>query len=318
MIVFERRACAILFNLLRTRGDARPFLLPANVCPIVPVTFLEARQPFELIDISDETLAMDASIVFDRLRTRAYAGILFVRPYGSERNLSPFFAEVKRLQRGLFVIDDKCLCRPDYDGTNLSVHADATLFSTGHAKYNDLGDGGFAHLAEHVEYRSTRAPFREDALSAVTREYERAIATHTRFGDAPPGWLDLREPAYSWDEYRQQMSVSAPEVDDHKAALNAIYAHELPSEIQLAEEFQGWRFNIRVARAKELLASIFGAGLFASRHYASLGAAFASEGFPIAERLHEGIVNLFNDRYFIEKQALAVVELVRRHVDMSD
>src|SRR5690349_10239983 len=47
VIAFEARACSVLYNLLRSSGDHRPFLLPANVCPVVPLTFRKAGRPFE-------------------------------------------------------------------------------------------------------------------------------------------------------------------------------------------------------------------------------------------------------------------------------
>jgi hypothetical protein len=59
---------------------------------------------------------------------------------------------------------------------------------------------------------------------------------------------------------------------------------------------------------------LFAAELFASRHYASLGGIFCNERFPAAERLHRGIVNLFNDFYFDEEQARRTVDCVLRHL----
>ena len=61
MIAFARRASAILYRMLRGMTDARPFLLPANVCPVVPETFVAAGRPLERIDIEEESLAMDAA-----------------------------------------------------------------------------------------------------------------------------------------------------------------------------------------------------------------------------------------------------------------
>jgi len=55
-IVQAPRASAILYHVLASREQKKPWLLPANICPIVPITFLKARVPFELVDISAETL----------------------------------------------------------------------------------------------------------------------------------------------------------------------------------------------------------------------------------------------------------------------
>ncbi|HET9225380.1 MAG TPA: hypothetical protein VFR31_01820, partial [Thermoanaerobaculia bacterium] len=65
MTVFAPRACAILHDLLQ--GDDRPFLIPANICSVVPETFQKAGRAFELIDIEEETLEIDPEACLDRL-----------------------------------------------------------------------------------------------------------------------------------------------------------------------------------------------------------------------------------------------------------
>ena len=281
MIAFARRASAVLFSLLRSRADARPYLLPANVCPVVPETFRAAAQPFEFVDIAEPWLEMDAGQCLERVRDGAYAGVLFVRPYGSERDPSAFFAGLRSADANLVIIDDKCLCRPDCDGGSISRFADVTLFSTGYAKFADVGEGGFAHLRDDLAYRHA---------------------------DAGPGWLDLRFPAFPWDEYREHTLATTLAASAHKSTLNAIYAQAIPAEVQLPGMFQQWRFNIRVDDSEQLVAALFADGLFASRHYPAPG------DFAVAARLHARIVNLFNDRYFTQDQARRAAEIVNRHL----
>lgn len=49
---FEARACTILYNIARTTAAAGGvFLLPADICPVVPLALLAAQREFELIDI---------------------------------------------------------------------------------------------------------------------------------------------------------------------------------------------------------------------------------------------------------------------------
>jgi hypothetical protein len=272
VILFDRRASAVLSNVLRTRADPRPFLMPANACPILPQTFAEVGQPLELVDIAEPWLEIDATACSELLRANptGYAGLLFIHPYGSERDATTFFGELKSIQPDLFIIDDKCLCRPDLDGDLLSPLADLTLFSTGHTKYADVDGGGFAHT----------------------------IAADCK-GNAPKG------------DYRRRVTEATRTADEQKELLNAIYTRLLPADVQLREELQRWRFNIRVPDAERLLETIFASGLFASRHYASLG------DFAVAARLHTGIVNLFNDRYFDVDRARRVSELVLRHLETT-
>jgi len=270
--IFAPRACSILHGLLRE--EERPFLIPANICSVVPETFLEAGRAFELVDVEEPTLEIDPEVCLDRLKRGPAGGILFVRPYGRERDVDPFFQALKELQPNLLLIDDKCLCPPDCEGLGISPWADATLFSTGYAKHVDLGYGGFAHLREGLPVLLSGAP------------------------------------EISWEEHRRRIAEELPRADGHKRRLNAIYADALPPEIQMEPGFQSWRFNIRVPEPDRLVENLFAAGLFASRHYASL-----EEGrFPVAERLHGEVVNLFNDRYFDEERAESAARLVLGHL----
>lgn len=317
MILFAARASSILHDLLRSCAEKRPFLIPANACPVIPVTFLEASHPFALVDIADPTLAMDPEACLGRLRREPgkFGGILFVRPYGSERDVDPFFRQLKELQSDLLLIDDKCLCRPDCEGSRVSPWADVTLFSTGRVKHVDLGYGGFAHVREGVPYRRGNGePYRETALEEVTRRYKKAMAEGSPFAGTCHGWLDLRVPETSWEEHRRHTAAALQRADEHKRRLNAIYADALPQEIQMAPELQSWRFNIRVPEPEKLVQRLFAAGLFASRHYASLRGTFSGDHFPQAEKLHQRIVNLFNDRYFSEEQAERAVSLILEHL----
>ncbi|HEX4966686.1 MAG TPA: hypothetical protein VF173_38100 [Thermoanaerobaculia bacterium] len=291
MILFERRACGILYNLLRSLPGDRPFLLPANVCPVVPMTFRKAGRELRCLDLDPEDLGMDVQRCLKTVAERPedWAGVLYVRPYGAETaGAEGFFRDLKELRPDLLVIDDRCLCAPDCDGERLSTAADVTLFSTGRTKPVDLGFGGFAHCRGEVPYRR----FADEAGSE--------------------DWLDLSVAGLEWDAYRSAVREELPKAQEQRRRLNAIYEAALPVGVRLPAPFQGWRFHLRVSEPDRLVERLFAAGLFASRHYASLGAAGQ---FPVAERLHRQIVNLFNDRYFDAERARRAVDCVLRHLE---
>jgi hypothetical protein len=315
MTVFEARAATILYNLLRTRRDRRPFLLPANVCSAVPLTFLRAGQPFHLVDIGAD-LGMDAERCLDLLERRpgTFGGLLYVRPYGAAARPEPLFRAAKRRQPDLLVIDDRCLCRPNCDGVTRASHADVTLYSTGRAKHTDLGFGGFAHLHPDVVYRHHRGGYRPEALTRLTRRFNAAAAAGRRVRGAGGPWLELAPPEMSWPRFRRRVAVTTRASDAQKRRLNAIYAAALPAEIQLPPRFQSWRFNVLVPEPDRLVARLFAANLFASRHYPSLAGVFALGPFPAAAGLHRWTVNLFNDRNFDEDMACRATEVVAAHL----
>ena len=317
MIVYARRASTILFNLLLSNEGDRPFLLPANICPIVPITFRKARRTFHLMDIDSLDLGLDRTACLDLLRQNPedFAGVLYVRPYGALGDCSTFFHAIHAIRNDLLVIDDRCLCRPDPDGEGIDPAADVTLYSTGYGKPVDIGTGGFAHLVGGVPYRPQQLRFDASALQTITRRYKIALARRWPFVGPEEDWLDGDSPALAWAEYRERALEEDRRIESHRCRLNAIYAEELPRSLQLPSRFQQWRFQIRAPQSRRLLRRLRVAGLFASQHYAALGGGIFTDGrFPRAEALHRVIVNLFNDRYYDESQAIATARIVREHV----
>ena len=86
--IFANRACGILYRILKAIDTSLPFLLPANVCPVVPLTFLSAGIKFKFIDINPNTLCIDEAMCINEIRTKQYAGLMFIRTYGYVYDLS--------------------------------------------------------------------------------------------------------------------------------------------------------------------------------------------------------------------------------------
>jgi dTDP-4-amino-4,6-dideoxygalactose transaminase len=317
MILFAKRASAILYNILVGRRGDRPFIIPANVCPVVPLTFLKAGRTYEFVDISRDSYCLDDEAVVDRVAKNpdGYSGILFLRTYGIAANPDPFFRRVKELSPDLLVIDDKCLCIPEMKNAKESA-ADVELFSTGYSKYVDLGWGGFAYVDEGFAYEPHPAGYDKRALHAVNVRVEAALRARRAFEYQDCDWLDLSTPEMTVEEYFGKIKSELPTVRQQKDGTNAIYRCNLPRETESVDDGHIWRYNILVREKDRLLARIFAAGLFASSHYASLGGVLGEGWFDNAEGLHGRVVNLFNDFRFSEEKALEVCHIVRNHVQV--
>lgn len=303
------RASAILYNLLVSQKQTKPWLLPANICPIVPITFMKADVPFEFVDISPETLHMDLGQAEARIKKRDVGGLLYAHTYGDESTPDDFFARAKSLNPEMLIVDDRCLCIPKIEGKS---SADVILFSTGYAKIVELEFGGYVFLRKDVKYQPASLPFHLQSLEALEGNYKSAVQRRSRFDYRDSDWLltDLDLP--TWDEYRQKIETKLETSLAHRKTLNEIYSSRLPNEIQLSKQYQTWRFNIRVKNKKRVMDEIFANGLFASSHYASL-AGIMSEGIaPVAEALADEAINLFNDHHFTVEMAERVCEILLR------
>lgn len=308
-IVQAPRASAILYGLLKSQRNANPWLLPANICPIVPITFFKAEIPFEFVDIAAETLHMDLEQAGVRLERGAYGGILYAHTYGEPSTPVDFFQHVKARFPNLVLIDDRCLCIPDLDPPQ-EMSADVAMYSTGYAKIAELHFGGYAFIKEDVSYQPERLPFNPQAHDEIEQSYKLAVRTQTPYIYADSDWLQTDSDLPAWYDYRQQIETGLKASLNHRAAINEIYVRYLPPEIQLPPEYQTWRFNLRLKNKEQVLEAIFAAGLFASSHYASLAGIMAHGRGDQAEILAKEIVNLFNDQHFDPQKAGQVCAVI--------
>jgi len=286
-------------------------LLPANICPIVPITFLKAEVPFAFVDISAETLHMDLDQAEAEIKKRKIGGVLYAHTYGETSTPSDFFKHIKNIDDSIMIVDDRCLCVPEFE-PGPECFADVQLYSTGYAKIVDLGKGGYAFIKDFVDYQVSILPFDDYAHAEIEAAYKVAIQDKSPFQYQDSDWLETRPTLTSWDDYSAQIRANLQESLDQRARLNAIYARRLPVEIQLPAGYQTWRFNILVEQKAELLSEIFKSGLFASSHYASLAGIMGLGQCPVAENFHHNVINLFNDSYFDETRAEQVCTIINQ------
>jgi len=308
-IVQAPRASAILFNVLNAQTNNNPWLMPANICPIVPLTFFKAGILFEFVDISAETLHMDLEQAEGRLKRNPYGGLLYAHTYGEQSTPVDFFQRVKSQYPDLLLVDDRCLCIPDLDPLQ-DMFADVVLYSTGYAKIVELNFGGYAFLKNGTPYQPKPLSYKSQAYEEIENGYKDAVQNRVPYAYKDSDWLQTEAGLPAWYDYRQQIKSGLEASLKQRTALNIIYANRLPAKIQLPVDYQNWRFNVRLNNKEHVLKSIFSADLFASSHYASLAGIMAPGECPQTESLAGEIINLFNNHYFIVQQAEEVCAII--------
>jgi hypothetical protein len=309
-VALEQRASTVLYHYLRSVARNGVWLLPANVCPIVPAVFQKAGVAYEFVDIDRQSLCMDPVQALSRLRkaTSRYAGVLFVRSFGHSGDFGRFFRSVKAVDGGLKVIDDRCLARPRF--TSLEQGADLELYSTGYAKFVDLGWGGWGILHGDQPYLPTVQAFEPDDHACLVERF-RTVLRERRLFDCPQTpWLDMRTPEIALEDFEFIVESRIDKSELHKRSLNAIYAEQL--EVWAAPaECRDWRFTLFCDCQQELMRDLFAAGHFASTHFCSLAPMFGPGDAPVADGCGERVVNLFNDFRYDEDRARQLANLVR-------
>lgn len=297
--ISAHRACGLLYRFVRQYPGV--YLVPANVCPVVPLTLCAAGISFEFVDIDEHTLCANKDICIERLYKPGYAGVIYVRTYGFMKDEDDFFDKIHLL--GKKVVDDRCLCLPEIIPNDLK--ADMTLYSTGYAKCVDLGGGAFAHLQDGIFLLDCELEFNG---VDIEKYYKPLLAEKRHFDEIPNGWLDISLD-YS-DDYFETIENKLPEILKQKNRINSIYKDLLPNMWQIGECFNGWRFQLYVENKTKILQSIFKQGLFASSHYQPSSMLFTDDCFPIADSLYNHVINLFNDQYITEDRAVRVAKII--------
>jgi hypothetical protein len=308
--VLAARASAILYDLLLAhRGGA--FLLPANICPIVPLTFLKAKVPFEFVDISPETCHMNLEEAQRRLAAdkEHFGGLLYVHTYGDPATPNDIFRAIKNGNPEFLLIDDRCLCVPDV-APDPSSAADAILYSTSYGKVVDMGWGGFAFLSDNLAYEHQSLPFQDQDLEDIERGYKQSIDACNPYEYEESDWLQTDVEMPRWPRYSERVSNMAKLALLQSTNINAIYNSIIPEELRLPNPYQAWRYNIRVQDNQQILAAIFAGGLFASAHYASLVGIFGAGTGEHAAVLAGQVLNLFNDFHYTLDMAEKTAQII--------
>ena len=270
-LVTAYRANKILYNFIKVNNIKGKVILPANICTDVVNTLQYAGLELEFVDVQADNLCIDQDSVLSLAKEGAM--LLFVHTYGVETNFYDFFQKLRRVNDGIVIVDDKCLCMPDLHVEESP--ADLVLYSTGTKKMVDLGGGAIGHIADQWEYNEIEVE--------------------------PNDYLHNEK----WLLDTKQLYIKMDAMISHKEKLNAIYRDMLPVTIQLPAQYQHWRFNIITDKKDKILKALFSEGLFASNHYQS-----HSLDCAIANNLHDCVINLFNDQYYTIEQAIRTCEII--------
>lgn len=274
------RGNRILFYFIRANAISGTAILPANICDSVPETLRYAGMNIRFVDIDASSLCMDTAAAIDLVQDASM--LVYVHTYGVESIPNAFFAEAKKRKPNIFIVDDRSLCIPELD-EKAHEHslADLVLYSLGPKKFVVMEHGAIGFVSDRCRYEE--------------------IEENSFFEQ-----ID-----YTFDE--DAVESRREELRTFKQKLNNIYHELLPKSIQLPDIYHHWRFNIRVENKAEIMQALTDNGLFASGHYKPLAA-----NCLVAQDLYEHVINLFNDTYYTEEQAIRTCEIINAKIKILE
>jgi len=313
--LYNTRASTILFSfLLKNKGDGM-WMIPVNICHLIPACFIKVDCPFEIIDVSKRTLDIDQDIVLDKLKKNPnkYSGILTVRNFGEEKGPKLFYRKIKKQAPHVKIIDDACLGYPDFN-SQLPQEVNLELYSTGYSKAVDIGYGGFGKIHDDDSLENiTDLNYDEKSLVKMNQHYIDAMndSTHILKEYFKSNWLNSE--SINVKMYEEEVNEFFPKAVLHKTRLNKIYDDLLLPKFKEKRLSANWRYNLRLANPDFILEKINQEGLFASQHYYPLNKVFTNALCPEWETAFHFMLNLFNDFRFNEEKAKSCCKIINHY-----
>lgn len=309
---YGNRASSVLFNWLKANNICGRALIPANICESVPATYLKAGIDIMFCDIDIKSFEPDylsvKRILFEYPEISVFH---YNHTYGCRKGIdNKFLTYIKQNYPNIIIIDDRCLSIPKL--YPFECQFDLVLFSTGHTKVVNIGKGGFAYYKDCWSYKEA------DDIYISNNEiiFDKHVKDcHLNGGNVnidimKSDWINT-VCQYNEKEYCNEVKNKFNESIEHKKKLNKIYDMFL-SDYSLGENYQDWRYNIIVDNQDYCLEQLFKNGLFASKHYKSLGSGyFVSSEFGNCDWLESHVINLFNDFCYTEEQTVQTAKLLK-------
>lgn len=314
--VTAQRASAILYNFIMSNHISGTVLMPANICECVPATYMKAGMKYIFCDIVLNTWEPDELQIINILKNNSDISVLhYNRTYGDSSNHDKFLDRVKNKFPNLIIIDDRCLSLPKLNETFSC--GDLVLYSTGETKPVNIGYGAFGYVASGYQYRLF--PLNGD-YNLNNQLFDKSIKHCHQFHTA----VDCQVMLSNWmnpamvpgDNYFEMVVKELRNISYHKKEINDIYRLNqkiVDLSTRFPDYMQEWRFNILVANQQECMDGLFSNGLFASKHYMSLGNGyFDSVLTPNCDWLESHVINLFNDNKYTSEMAVRTTEILSK------
>lgn len=329
MIIIEQRASVVLYRFLVANCKDFHFLLPANVCPVVPLTFLKANIDFTFVDIDPVTHSGSFQEYLTSLDAigKEKKGIVIVNAYGHKQSSSDFYQCVKSQHPGTVIIEDNCLCIPETVGSEPTHLVDLELYSTGSSKFAPIAEeGGYGiYDADKWVYSDYCEQYKADEDKDTFYHLKQCRLHDWTFSYEDCNWLQFIKTKelqnLSDEQYLKKVAEQVIRSMEHKKIINAIYDSNLPDSIKMGGGYHNWRYMLLLPKPdlrQKVIDRLEEEGLYASPHYRSVAYMFKNQRCVNAEKEAPLLLNLFNSEKYTEEMALKTTAIIKEIIAEHD
>lgn len=319
MICIEKRASTVLYKFLISNCQGYHFIIPANVCSVVPLTFLKAGIDFSFVDINPITHAGSFEEIKETVKEfkNLKLGLLYVNAYGCRQNTVNFYKELRILNKELIIIEDDCLCIPVTNRNHPCDDVDLEFYSTGYSKYAQLPiEGGYGFIRNGFNYNDFDEPYNKNGYSEQQQRIKACRKSGEIFVYKENDWLPsacVISGEFTIEDYLTAVRERSITSATQKSVINAIYDSMLPDCIKMGHSYNTWRYSVilpSIEIRNEILDALQADDLFVSAHYQSAAYLYKHVHCINTEREASLILNLFNEEKYSVDQAKRTATII--------
>lgn len=309
-IFFVGRASTAIYLILKTLMKNKEVILPSNICyaAVYPVIYSDNIPVF--VDISKKTGNTTFENIKEKINKNTGA-IIFPYMYG---NVEEDIFKIKEYcKKNKIILIEDCASAMGAKVCNQKIGTigDYSVFSTGHAKILDLGNGGFLVTDENID----KIKKEYDKLEEYSKSIEKKIEDFSReYRGLRNEGNNKKIRKFFQKQYRELFlyklnenfinkikneienldKISRDHQKKYEIFENNINKNEKIEVIKYQKGSNPWRFNILIKNAHErkyLIRKLVENKLFVSDWYPCIGKTFSNKKYPNCDEMEKEILN---------------------------
>ena len=308
--LYVGRGATAIYLVLKQKLCNKEVILPANICyaAVYPVLYSQNIPVF--IDIDINTGNMKYEDIIKRITPNTGA-IIYPYMYGNVDLNILRLKEYCKVHNIILIEDCASAMGATINGAPVGSIGDYSIFSTGHAKILDVGNGGLLLADEPIDnindmYYNLNL-YNEDisnSIDSFSKTY-RVLRNENNLEKQIEFFKKDYEELFIYkidenivsnikDKMEELPAIINNRKEKYNMFLNMINKSEHFKVLELNDESVPWRFSLiinDVIKRRELIKKILEANLFISDWYPNIGKIFTDDIFPNADYMEERIVN---------------------------
>lgn len=325
--LFVGRAATAIYLILHTLMKEKEVILPSNICYAAVYPIIYSGNVPVFVDIDKNTGNAPFEKILEKINSNTGA-IIFPYMYG---NVAKDILKLKEYcqSNGIVLIEDcASVMNAKVENKNVGTIGDYAVFSTGHAKIIDVGNGGILLTDKNIDSiieEYNKLDLYNDKIGCQLNEFSKQYRIlrneendkkikeffNKNYRNLFLYKIDQTVIDKMKKELENEKNIKEERTKKYKMFKNSLHKSDLYELLEFEEGSTPWRFTMLIKNKtykKELIQIVLENKLFVSDWYPCIGKSFSDDIYPNSDNMEKEILNfsLTDD----EENILKICEII--------